>query len=390
MARPRRSAAARLIAAAALAIFASAPVAGATSPAALSSAHTSSSYAPVVPGAPLQFPADFGSHPSFRTEWWYVTGWLTTVRGQSLGFQITFFRTKPAIDENNPSAFAARQLLIAHCAISDPARGRLWHDQRIRRAGLGLAEAETGDTNVWLDRWSLRREAGAGSVGGPVGAAGNRYVVDVDADELSLRLSLAVTQPPMVNGDSGFSRKGPAPESASYYYSVPHLKVSGRVSRGGGAEETVGGEAWLDHEWSSEYLDVGAVGWDWTGINLDDGSALMVFRIRDTHGAARFAGGTLRDAAGRMQIFSPSDVRLTPTRTWTSPRTGITYPVAWRLRAGTREFELEPLMDDQENDARLSTGAIYWEGAIRALESRRLAGRGYLELTGYGDRLRLR
>jgi predicted secreted hydrolase len=340
-------------------------------------------YPPVVPGLTLQFPGDFGSHPRFRTEWWYVTGWLTTARGQSLGFQITFFRTRPAIDEQNPSAFAARQLLIAHCAISDPERGRLWHDQRVRREGFDLAEAETGDTNVWIDRWALRRAAAPGETNGS-------YVVQVDAEELAMQLSLAATQPPLLNGDAGFSRKGPAEESASYYYSVPHLKVTGNVSRGGGSAEPVSGEAWLDHEWSSEYLDGEAVGWDWTGINLDDGGALMVFRIRDAGGAMRYAGGSLRDAAGRMQIFSPADIHLTPTRTWTSPRTGITYPVAWRLRAGSREFELEPLMDDQENDARLSAGAIYWEGAIRASEYRRPAGKGYLELTGYGDRLRLR
>ncbi len=132
------------------------------------------------------------------------------------------------------------------------------------------------------------------------------------------------------------------------------------------------------------------MGWDWTGINLDDGGALMVFRIRAAGGATRFAGGTLRDADGRTQVLSPADIRLTPTRRWTSPRTGVAYPVAWRLRAGEREFELEPLMDDQENDARLSAGTIYWEGAVRAFESRRPVGRGYLELTGYADRLRLR
>jgi predicted secreted hydrolase len=334
-------------------------------------------YAPVVPGVGLKFPEDFGSHPEFRTEWWYVTGWLTTSRGKSLGFQITFFRTRPAVDDNNPSAFAPRQLLIAHCAISDPERGRLWHDQRIRREGLGLAEAESGDTRVWIDRWALQR-------------SGGRYIVNVDADELSLQLTLDATQPPLLNGDSGFSRKGAAAESASYYYSVPHLKVTGRVGRGAGPAETVSGEAWLDHEWSSEYLDAEAVGWDWSGINLDDGSALMVFRIRNRDGSTRFAGGTLRDAGGRKQIFSPGDIQLTPTRRWTSPRTGVVYPVAWRLRAGAREFVLEPLMDDQENDARLSTGAIYWEGAIRVAESARIAGRGYLELTGYGERLRLK
>jgi predicted secreted hydrolase len=348
-------------------------------------------YAPVVQGTPLRFPGDFGSHPSFRTEWWYVTGWLTTASGRSLGFQITFFRSKPSVEERNPSAFAAHQLLIAHCAISDPERGYLWHDQRIRRAGFGLAEAEPGDTNVWIDRWSLRRAAGAATRGGArAGAANGSYVVAVDADQLSLQLSLAETQPPLLNGDSGFSRKGPAEGSASYYYSVPHLKVSGTVSRGKGSAERVSGEAWLDHEWSSEYLDTEAVGWDWAGINLDDGGALMIFRMRDARGATRFAGGTLRDAAGHTQIFSPSDITLTPSRRWTSPRTGVIYPVAWRLRAGAREFELEPLMDDQENDARLSAGTIYWEGAIRASEAGRPVGRGYLELTGYADRLRLR
>jgi predicted secreted hydrolase len=339
-------------------------------------------YPPVVPGRTLRFPDDFGSHPRFRTEWWYVTGWLTTARGEPLGFQITFFRSRPAIDEDNPSAFAARQLLIAHCAISDPTRGQLWHDQRIRREGFGLAGAATGDTNVWIDRWTLSRAASAG-------VPDDSYLVQVGAEELAMQLRLAAAQPPLPNGDAGFSRKGPAETSASYYYSVPHLKVSGSVSRGGGPTETVVGEAWLDHEWSSEYLDAGTVGWDWTGINLDDGGALMVFRIRDLRGGTRYAGGTLRDAAGRTEIFSPADISMTATRSWTSPRTGVAYPVAWRLRAGSREFVLEPLMDDQENDARLSSGTIYWEGAIRASEAGRPAGKGYLELTGYAGRLRL-
>jgi len=391
---PTLSVAAVLSAAAVLSVAAvltgSAPVRAADLLAQSAPASDFPTYAPVVPGVRLQFPRDFGSHPRFRTEWWYVTGWLETPRGQSLGFQITFFRSRPAIDENNPSAFAARQLLIAHCAISDPMHGRLWHDQKIRRTGFDLAEAETGDTNVLLDRWALRREAGASSAGAQVGAAADRYVVDVEADELSLRLSLAVTQPPMLNGDAGFSRKGPAEESASYYYSVPHLQVSGTVSRGGRSAEPVSGEAWLDHEWSSEYLDSQAVGWDWIGVNLDGGGALMVFRIRAAGDATRFAGGTLRDAAGRIEVLSPADIHMTPTRHWTSPRTGVSYPVAWRLRAGESEFELEPLMDDQENDARLSTGTIYWEGAVRTSEAGRPAGRGYLELTGYADRLRLR
>jgi predicted secreted hydrolase len=333
-------------------------------------------YAAVTAGTPLRFPRDYGSHPGFRTEWWYVTGWLTTQSGEPLGFQVTFFRTKPQIDDANPSAFAPHQLLIAHCAISDPKRGRLWQDQRIRRAGLGLADADENDAHVWIEGWSLQR--------GPDG----RYRAQLAADDFGLDLTLTPTQPAMINGDSGVSRKGPMPEAASYYYSLPHMVVGGRIERHG-APSTVSGEAWFDHEWSSEYLDSKAVGWDWTGINLADGSGLMAFRIRGQDGATRWAGASLgRD--GHVTAFDAAQVKFEPGREWISPRTGIKYPVTWRVEVGGRQFELRPLLDDQENDTRLSTGAIYWEGAVRAFEGGRAAGLGYLELTGYGQKLELR
>jgi len=334
------------------------------------------SYAPVTAGRALSFPADYGSHPQFRTEWWYVTGWLETEQRKTLGFQITFFRTKPDVRQDNPSSFAPRQLLVAHCAISDPKRGRLWQDQRIRRAVLGLADAREGDTDVWIEGWSLKHQ--------PQG-----YRAEIVADDFAFHLILAETQPMLLNGEAGVSRKGPAATAASYYYSLPHLRVVGSIARQGRSDK-VSGEAWFDHEWSSEYLDGEAVGWDWTGINLSDGSALMAFRIRGPHGQQRWAGGTYRSADGNTQILRPDDVEFRAQRSWVSPRTAIAYPVEWHVRAGGHEFELQPLLDDQENDTRLSTGAIYWEGAVRALQEERTVGRGYLELTGYGEILRLR
>jgi predicted secreted hydrolase len=344
-------------------------------PAANNPAAAAPDYASVT-ARPLTFPADFGSHPDFRTEWWYVTGWLKTRQGDPLGFQITFFRSKPATDAANPSAFAPRQLLIAHCALSDPKRGRLWQDQRIRRAGMQLAEAAEGDTNVWIERWSLKRQDG-------------KYVAQIDAEDFSLDLALTETQAVLLNGEAGISRKGPLPQAASYYYSLPHLKVTGRISRKG-AKSEVSGEAWFDHEWSSEYLEPQAIGWDWIGINLDDGAALMAFRIRGPQEEQRWAGGTYRSGDGQVQILQPADIEFRARRQWTSPRTGTSYPVEWSVRVGLRKIDLKPLLDDQENDTRLSTGAIYWEGAVSAYEQRRLIGRGYLELTGYGERLQLR
>jgi predicted secreted hydrolase len=267
-------------------------------------------------------------------------------------------------------------LLVAHCAISDPKRGRLWQDQRIRRAGLGLAYAAEGDTQVAIERWSLKHE-------------GQSYTASIDAEDFSFDLILSPTQSALINGDAGVSRKGPLPQAASYYYSIPHLQVAGNISRQG-TQSRVSGEAWFDHEWSSEYLDAQTIGWDWIGLNLEDGGALMAFRMRGAGGMRRWAGGTYRSRDGVMQTLQPDEVEFRPGRVWKSPRTGIDYPVEWTIRAGPHEFTLVPLLDDQENDTRLSTGAIYWEGAVRASDQGKPVGRGYLELTGYGERLRLR
>jgi predicted secreted hydrolase len=214
------------------------------------------------------------------------------------------------------------------------------------------------------------------------------YATRIVAREFAFDLRFAATQPLLAQGDAGYSRKGPASGEASYYYSRPQLAVTGTLTMGG-ASSGVTGTAWLDHEWSSEPMAPGAIGWDWTGINLADGGALMAFRMRDRAGGTVWAGGALRGRDGLARALAPDDVRFVPTRTWRSPRTGVEYPVAMRVTGGAMDITLEPLMDDQELDSRASTGTIYWEGAVRARNEGREVGRGYLELTGYGMPLRL-
>ena len=306
-------------------------------------------YAKVLRGTRLRFPRDHGAHPEYRSEWWYATGWLA--RGtEPLGFQITFFRARPRWESENPSKFTPRQLLLAHAAIADPRHGRLRHDQRAARDALGLAGAATRTTETWIDDWRLALE-------------GDTYRAEIPARDFTLEISLKASRAPLLQGEGGFSRKGHRPEEASYYYSRPQLAVTGTLDG-----KDVQGSAWLDHEWSSQYLAPEAAGWDWVGLNLEGGKSLMAFRIRDREGGAYYA---------------PPGVAFTPRRTWRSPRTGVEYPVAMRLAANGKEYDLEPLMDDQELDARHSAGTIYWEGAVRALQAGREAGRGYLELTGY-------
>jgi predicted secreted hydrolase len=304
-------------------------------------------YPSVTPRA-LEFPRDHGAHPDFRTEWWYVTGWLDG----PLGFQITFFRARPEETSSNPSSFAPRQVLFAHAALADPKRGRLLHDQVAARAGHSLAEAETARTGVWIDDWSLFLE-------------GRQYQAKIAAREFEYELTFFVSQKPVLQGENGFSRKGYRPHEASFYYSQPQLQVVGTVNG-----RKVTGTAWLDHEWSSAYLAPEAAGWDWTGINFLDGRAMTAFQMRAKKGGIHYA---------------PPGVSFKPLRTWKSPRTGVEYPVAMQVN----DLRLEPLMDDQELDARASVGTVYWEGAVRAFAGKEEVGRGYLELTGYGKPMKL-
>ena len=309
----------------------------------------------VTPGRILQFPADHGSHPAYRQEWWYVTGWLKTARGEDLGFQITFFRTKLNFENENPSSFTPRQLVLAHAALADPRHGRLRQDERAARTALGLAGSREGNTEVWVDDWHLILQE-------------DRYQARIQGRDFSLELEFLASKP-VLQGEAGFSRKGRRPEEASYYYSRPHLAVRGTASG-----QPVTGTAWLDHEWSSQYMASDASGWDWCGLNMDDGSSLMAFRMRGKDGGVAYA---------------PKGDVFEPVRTWISPRTGASYPVEMRVSSGNQTLRLEPLMDDQELDARASTGTVYWEGAVRALRDGREAGRGYLELTGYWKPMRL-
>lgn len=326
---------------------------------------------PLPPGRSLDFPRDFGAHPAYKTEWWYATGWLTTADGKALGYQVTFFRSATGLDAQNPSRFAPKQLIVGHAALSDTAQGKLLHDQRSAREGFGLAYAKADDTDVKLDDWRMVRKADG------------TYDVAIRGAGFTLRLALAPTQPVLPQGVNGYSRKGPHPAQASYYYSKPQLRTTGTVTRADGRPQQVTGTSWLDHEWSNQVLGPDAAGWEWIGANLDDGGALMAFQIRSRGGAKLWGHATWRDAAGKVTQYGPEAVSFTPRRRWRSPRTNAEYPVAQHLVTGSTGWDIAPLQDDQELDSRRSTGAVYWEGAVTVSRDGRPVGRAYMELTGY-------
>jgi predicted secreted hydrolase len=338
-------------------------------------------------GRVLRFPRDHGAHPGCRTEWWYVTGWLGTEAQPTGGFQVTFFRTRTGLAQGHPSRFAARQLLFAHAAVTTlgPDGGRHAHDQRIVRwsgdpaAPLAAAALDTARVNI--GDWRLVLE-GAGD--------GRRWTSRIAARDFTLELDMTRTQPLLLQGDAGFSRKGPDEAQASHYVTDPQLAVRARIALEGRSGPEAVGRAWMDHEWSESLLHRQAVGWDWIGINLFDGGALTAFELRRADGSALWAGGSHRAAGAATRAFEPGAVRFEAVRRWRSPATGVSWPVQWRVSTPAGRHEVRALADAQELESRASTGALYWEGLAELVdEAGRRVGLGYLELTGYGGALRL-
>ena len=328
-----------------------------------------------LPPARLEFPRDHGAHPAFRTEWWYITGHARSGE-REFGFQVTFFRSRVDATQQMTSRFAAKQLVFAHAAVTDVQGRKLWHDQRIAREGFDIAVAAPGDARVRLRDWSLERRDSA-------------WHARLPAADLTLDLAFTPTQPVLLQGRAGLSRKGPQERQASYYYSLPQLAAGGALVIQGRRFE-VQGKAWLDHEWSEELLHPEAVGWDWIGMNLEDGSALTAFRLRRKDGTTLWDGGSFRSGKGDLYIASAGETEFRPQRRWTSPLSGASYPVEWIVRTPADFYTVKAVVDNQELDSRSSTGAIYWEGLSHLFDSNgKRVGRGYLEMTGYAQRLRM-
>ncbi len=335
-----------------------------------------------LPAKALSFPHDHGSHPEFRTEWWYLTGYAdsgTVTQPRLIGFQITFFRSRIDAAQSLTSRFAAKQLLFAHAAFTDINAQKHSHDQRIARTGFGIAQTSETTTDVKLRDWTLKRNQDGS------------YTSRIPARNFALDLKFTPTQPLLLQGQQGLSRKGPEEKQASYYYSQPQLRASGSIAHAGKTMQITQGTAWLDHEWSNEVLHPEALGWDWIGMNLFDGSSLTAFQLRRADGSALWTGGSFRSSSFTT-IFSPADVRFKAGKVseavWQSPSSGGRYPMQWNVATSRGNFTVRSLMNSQELDSRSSTGTVYWEGLADLLDAQGIVvGRGYLEMTGYAGKL---
>lgn len=333
-------------------------------------------FAKVTGAVELTFPSDHGPHPDTLTEWWYYTGNLETETGRHFGYQLTFFRRAllPAGERaERQSIWATEQIYMAHFTVTDTASGEFHPFERFSRGSAGLAGAQAEPQyRVWLEDWSVEQ----------VGQ--DDYHLTAAAVGILIDLELRDLKGPVLQGEGGYSRKGPEADNASIYISQPRLETTGTVSIGG-TDYEVRGLSWMDHEFSTSALGLGLVGWDWFSIQLDDNRELMLFTLRREDGSIdEFSSGTVIDADGSTRSLTWEDFSIAVTETWRSPHSHATYPSGWRIEIPSEDMVLEvrPRLADQE----LNHSFVYWEGAVQVTGRRgeiAVTGSGYAELTGY-------
>ena len=330
-------------------------------------------YKQALPGYRYEFPRDHYNHPDYQTEWWYYTGNLKSSDGHRFGFELTFFR-QGVVRDQDQSTWHIRDVYMAHLALSDISGQHFYHDERINRAGPGIAGIDERTGRIWNGNWQAQLSEA-------------KQTLRAVNEKFAIQLDLAPAKPPVIHGRDGISSKSEGAGHASHYVSFPRLGTSGTVELDG-TSYAVQGTSWMDHEFFSESVDTTERGWDWLSLQLDDNTEVMLYRLRHKDGSVDpYSSGSYIDAQGKCVFLSLNDFTMTPVdQTWTSRQTRGVYPIRWHVEIRELELDLDistPL-PDQELSGRV--GPSYWEGAIDAKGRRggnALRGSGYLEMTGY-------
>ncbi len=346
---------------------------------------TSSDWRAATPSYDWSFPRDHWAHDDYRTEWWYFTGPRESALGpkKEFAYQFTFFRVGLLHDESTlDSNWAATHLVMGHAAVIDLTTGRRFFSEvRYREvpflAGfaqfperqIGWCRGPAGTKELWTLDWN---------------GSGFDFSANDGDQNVGFRLSTKASKPLVLHGPNGFSQKSEEPGSASQYYSFTRLETVGEL-KVAGVETQVRGTSWMDKEFSSSHLRKNQIGWDWFSLSLEDGRDFMLYLMRDEDGTVDFASGTVVYDNGTTRFLKEEDFTVEPLQFWTSSETRARYPIRWKVAIPSEgvEFDIRPLYENQENKSRLPGGVHYWEGSV--LIEGMIEGRGFVELTGYGE-----
>ena len=307
-------------------------------------------YSYVDPNQPIELPFDHHAHNDFQLEWWYVTAVLTDDLQQDYPFQFTVFRFNQQ----------GEQRYMVHASLHSP--NDHWFEERFANPALPYIKFESSPFVFSLDDWSWQSQSEK-----PFPAT----IKSTWWQGPTLTLSFVPKGPYVLHGNNGIRAKSANQKHVSYYYSQPFLQVSGSLTHEGETTR-LSGKGWYDHEWTSQLVQDDVEGWDWFSLHLDDGSKLMVFRMR-TKNQVDYYTGTFIDAQGQQTLVSADDFSLKNTDKTDD------IPLTWRLEypAINLDVELTPMKKHQWNCGFTQ----YYEGGVNV--SGTIQGKGFMELTGY-------
>jgi predicted secreted hydrolase len=340
-----------------------------------------------LPGRTFSFPQDHFSHPEFKTEWWYYSGHLSDREKKSYGYQLTFFRTGLKRETQTKSKWSIQNLYFAHLALTDESKKRFEYREKISRGSLEEAGASSYERDgkpfrVWVEDWSLEAK----------GTTMTDHLLKSGDQDFGIELLLTPEKKPVVHGQNGISQKAEGEGYASHYYSITRLKTEGKIFLKK-KEIPVQGRSWMDHEFGSAQLREYQIGWDWFGIQLENGIDLMIYQIRHRDGKIDpYSSGTTIFSDGSQQHLPLKESQIEILGQWKSKKSGATYPSGWRVKIPRDQIELvlTPVVKDQELITEASTRVTYWEGSVRVEGRYRndpVKGLGYVELAGYAKPL---
>lgn len=319
--------------------------------------------------ANLQFPRDHFAHPEFGIEWWYLTANLDNLQGEPIWLQWTLFRIKNPGSEQSKSVnnWTDGQFYMAHFSLHTATQ----HVAMEMFASGGVGNANIDSNAISINNWQLNKGPG----GLPSELSLSFYDDSSDA-QVDIALQLDSKAYYLLQGDAGYSKKHPQTELASYYYSLPEIKVTGSLSFHHESHQ-VNGQAWYDHEWSSAFLSEDFSGWSWFSIHLDDGSKLTLFTLEPTTDSpfARAWYGSLMMADGRTIKLVNEQIDITESR-WQHTRIGE-LPVQWHIKISEFDLDLTAIIKKSQQVSPFSIA--YYEGAIDISGSK--SGIGFVELT---------
>ncbi len=171
-------------------------------------------------------------------------------------------------------------------------------------------------------------------------------------------------------------------QTNNFYFSLTRLAASGTIELGGEVFP-VDGTTWMDHEYGAFGTAANPVKWFLQDMQLDDGTCISNYSTIEEGlpalGERRPSTATIQDASGPIW-YVPTFV--TPIeRTWTSPVSGATYFMKFRVEIPSFDAELvvESLMDAQEFPV---VGSPVYEGVAAAegtFRGRRVRGTAWNE-----------